>query len=109
MSEQFISEPIKPVTETCDTRLMALGSPGLPKEFLWRGKTIAILNVLRSWQTTGACRHGSGEQYVRRYWHEVQTAQGSMKIYFDKGSPGRYKEMGWRLFSIKNIHSKSHM
>jgi len=31
MPERFISEPIKPLTETADTSRMALGEPGLPR------------------------------------------------------------------------------
>ena len=100
MNEEFISEAIQPVKETFDTRLMASGSPGRPKSFVWRKKTITVSKLLRTWTTTGDCSHGSGEKYVRRHWFEIETAEGQMKIYFDKASPGRRKEMGWRLYTI---------
>jgi hypothetical protein len=78
MSEKFISETIKPVLDTCDTKRMSIGMPGLPKEFVWRG-----------------------EQYARKQWFEVKTAKhGIMKIYFNRSSPGRTKEMGWWLYTI---------
>jgi phosphoribosylglycinamide formyltransferase-1 len=60
MSERFVSEVIRPVVATCDTSRMAVGEPGLPREFVWRGRTIKIAAVLRTWRETGKCRHGSG-------------------------------------------------
>jgi hypothetical protein len=68
MATQFISEPIKPVIETYDTRNMSIGAPGLPKEFIWHGQKVMVTETLRSWRTTGACCHGSGEQYARKHW-----------------------------------------
>lgn len=101
MSEQFISEKIYPAPGALDTARMASGQPGLPRAFLWRGRTVAIEQVLRQWRETGPCRHGSGEKYVRKFWYEVQTADGVMKIYFLKPSKGNLKDSGWRLFSVK--------
>jgi len=101
MSEQLISEAIIPVVTTCDTSRMASGEPGLPREFLWRGETIEIAAVLRSWRETGKCHHGSPELYVRKHWYEVATtSKGIMKIYF-QGQPRRgQKGPRWWLFSI---------
>ncbi len=100
MKSTFIGEAIKPVIDTCDTGRMAIGGPGLPKEFIWRGERVSITDILRAWKTTGPCRHGSGEQYVRRHWFEVKTSRhGTMKIYFDRGALGRTKEMGWRIYT----------
>jgi len=53
MGERFISEAIIPVVSTCDTSRMAIGEPGLPSKFLWRGQTIELVAVLRSWRETG--------------------------------------------------------
>ena len=47
MPERFISEAIKPITETADTSRMAIGEPGLPREFVWRGRTVTVTAVLR--------------------------------------------------------------
>jgi hypothetical protein len=64
---------------------MAIGEPGLPKKFIWRGRTICITDVLRTWRKTGKCRNGSPEMYVRKHWYEVATeSDGVMKIYFDR-------------------------
>ena len=43
MSEHLISEPIKPLTETADTSRMALGEPGLHREFVLWGRTVTVL------------------------------------------------------------------
>lgn len=101
MSERFISEAIQPVTETYDTARMATGEPGLPREFVWRGKTVQVASVLRSWRETGRCRHGSPEQYVRKHWYEIVTADNdTMKLYFDRQPRGGRHGARWWLFSI---------
>ena len=106
MHEEFIIEDIKPVVNAFDTKLMASGTPGLAREFIWRGQKVTVTDTLRTWKTTGPCRHGSGDQYVRRHWFEVKTAgHGTMKIYFNKGTLGRKKEMGLRIYSLVNDHS----
>lgn len=53
MAERFVSEALQPVVSTCDTSRMAAGEPGLPREFRWRGRTIEVVTVLRSWRETG--------------------------------------------------------
>ena len=73
MTERFVSEAIVPVTATYDTARMAAGEPGLPRAFTWRGRTVEVAAVLRSWRETGKCRHGSPELYVRKHWYEVVT------------------------------------
>jgi len=98
--EEFISESFKPVVSTTEALPMAIGEPGLPGEFLWRGRTVRIVEVLRSWKETGPCRHGSGEQYVRKHWYEVVTASdGVMKIYFERQPRGGRKSARWWIYS----------
>jgi len=102
MSERFVSEAIKPVTATCATLLMAAGGPGLPREFLWRGRTVVIRDIKRTWRETGKCSHGSPELYVRKHWFEVTTdARETMKIYFERQDRGGRKGRRWWLFSIR--------
>ena len=102
MPEQFISEPIKPLTETADTSRMAIGEPGLPQKFVWRGQTIVVTAVLRSWRETGRCRHGSPEMYVRKHWYEVATdSDRIMKIYFERQPRRGEKGARWWLFSVR--------
>ena len=108
MPERFISEPLVPVIATADTSRMAAGEPGLPREFLWRGKTVTIVAVLRAWHDTGECDHGSHEKYVRKHWYEVATAShGTMRIYFGRQPRGGRKEARWWLFSIRGPGEES--
>ena len=101
MPAQFIGEPIQPVAETMDTARMSAGGPGLPREFRWKSRTIRIARVVRAWRETGPCRHGSGEQYVRKHWFEVLTDAGeSMSIYFERQPRSRSKGNRWWLFTI---------
>ena len=102
MPERFISEPIKPLTETSETSRMAIGEPGLHRKFVWRGRTISVKAVLRSWRETGKCRHGSPEMYVRKHWFEVATeSDGIMKLYFERQARRGKKGARWWLFSIR--------
>ena len=108
MPERFVSESIKPVTETADTSRMAIGEPGLPSEFVWRGQTVTVRAVLRSWRETGKCHHGSREMYVRKHWYEVAAASdGTMKLYFER-QPRRSQTGAprWWLFSIRDPEDK---
>lgn len=51
--ERFVSEAIVPDVSTFDTSRMAVGEPGLPRRFLWRGQVIEIAAVLRTWRESG--------------------------------------------------------
>lgn len=103
MTCQFISEAIKPNMATIDTSRMAIGEPGLAREFVWREKTFRIIEVVRTWRETGPCHHGSREQYVRKHWYEVVTDTGErMKIYFERQlRRGGHKNDRWWLFSVE--------
>ena len=102
MPERLISEAIKPLTETADTSRMAIGEPGLPRKFVWRGRTVTVTAVLSTWRETGKCRHGSPEMYVRKHWYEVVTASdGTMKLYFERQPRGGRKGARWWLISIR--------
>lgn len=102
MADQFVSERLEPVGVTFDAARMATGEPGLPREFIWRGETIRIARVLRTWRDTGPCRNGSREAYVRKHGCEVETDSGQrMRIYFDRSPhPGRRAEGRWWLLSV---------
>lgn len=101
MPERFISEPIQAIAGSFDSAWLARGIPGIPRQFFWRGRTFFVTQILRSWRTTGPCRHGSGERYVRRHWFEAQTDAGcTMKLYFEKGNPSNRRETGWYIFTL---------
>ena len=104
--QKFVSEPIRPVVATADTNAMAAGGPGLPQEFIWRGKVLGIATVLRNWHDSGPCKHGSPESYVRKHWFEVETTGNQRaKIYFDRQPRGRKLTERWWLYSIEENQS----
>lgn len=108
LDERFVSERIVPAQDSHDTARMALGEPGLPHEFTWRGQTIRVAVVLRTWRDTGPCRHGSGERYVRKHWYEVRTEDGAlMKIYFDRRPRGKALVPRWWLFSVRGPEKRA--
>jgi len=110
IEQRFVSEPIKPGAATADPNAMAVGGPGLPQEFTWRGETLGIAAVLRTWRETGPCKHGSSESYVRKHWFEVMTASNQRaKIYFERQPRGRNRTERWWLFSIEDTKDKTHL
>lgn len=106
--ERFIGEAITPVAGSFAPAAMAAGEPGLPQAFVWRGRTVEVVAVLRRWHDTGPCSHGSGEMYVRKHWFEVATTAGTLKLYFERqprrGRAGRR----WWLFSIREADGAPH-
>jgi hypothetical protein len=99
--KRFISEAITPVDASFDTSSMSSGEPGLPTRFVWRGTQYEVVRVIEKWKTTGACRHRSGERYVRRHWFRVEVTDGTqMDMYFDRQSQSKQKKQRWWLASI---------
>ena len=102
MSEEFVSEPITPVTGTFDAAPMTRGEPGLPSRFVWREQEYAVAGVLEAWKETGPCKSGSPEQYLRKHWFKVRTDDGlEMTIYFERQA--RTKRQGkkrWWLYTV---------
>lgn len=100
MTETFIGEPICAEDMSFSVSPMAMGKPGLPRTFSWKGRRFAVLEVLEEWKESGNCRHGSGERYVRKHWFRVRTTERlEMRIYFERQgrSSGGSR---WRLYSI---------
>jgi hypothetical protein len=80
---------------------MCAGEPGLPGRFVWRGTNYEVARVLEKWKTTGACHHGSTEQYVRRHWFKVEITDGThMEIYFERQPRSKPKKQRWWLAAI---------
>ncbi|HUT58324.1 MAG TPA: DUF6504 family protein [Phycisphaerae bacterium] len=102
-AEQFVSEPITPVPGTADVRAMARGEPGLPGRFTWRGREYRVAEVIQSWKTSGPCRSGGGEVYLRRHWHKILTEPCQvMKVYCERQArSSRRPKARWWLYSIE--------
>jgi len=101
--EQFVSEPLVPVAGTGATSGMARGEPGLPQRFTWRGRDYRVLAVLQQWKSSGPCRSGGGEVYLRRHWYKVLTEpRAILTIYFERQAnhPRRPKARWW-VYSIE--------
>ena len=99
---EFISEPIVPVRGTADATGMARGEPGLPARFTWRGQEYRVVALLRTWKSSGPCRHGSGEMYLRRHWYELRTDPPAvMTLYCDR-QPRTGPKSRWWLYSMQH-------
>jgi len=108
MREEFVSEPIRPVAGTADTRAMTTGAPGLPGRFLWRDREYAVAAVLETWKETSRCKSGSDEQYVRKHWYRVRTEDGAeMKLYFERQArSARQRKARWWLYTVASPDDK---
>ena len=100
--EKFICEQIDPVQGTFDTAAMSAGAPGFPRRFIWRKKEYELAEVLETWKESGNCHHGSAEKYVRKHWHKIRTACGTiMTVYFDRqGRSKKERKSRWWLHTI---------
>lgn len=80
----------------------------MPHAFVWRGGRLGIAAVLRTWRTTGPCKHGSAEVYVRKHWFEVATTSNqTAKIYFERQPRGARRARRWWLFTIEEGRNKA--
>ena len=68
---EFAGDELTPVPGTSDSAAMALGEPGLPARFTWRGREYGVAALLRKWKTSGPCNTGGGEKYLRRHWYRI--------------------------------------
>ncbi len=102
MSEEFVSEPIKPVEGTFDIIAMTRGEPGLPGRFIWRDKEYEVADVLQTWKELGPCKSGGPEKYLRKHWFRIKTKKGlEMTIYFERQPRSkRQNKMRWWLYTI---------
>jgi hypothetical protein len=100
--EHFISEPMTPAAGMGDTAMMARGEPGLPQRFTWRGREYRVVEVLRTWKTTGPCTSGSDEQYVRRHWYAIRTEPPTvMSVYCDRQPKDRKRpKTRWFVYTV---------
>ena len=102
--EDFVGEPIEPAAGTGDTAAMARGEPGLPARFTWRKTEYRVVAVVSNWKTSGPCRNGSDELYLRRHWFRIRTdPPATMTVYFDRQARNRKKPTArWWLYSWRN-------
>ena len=71
--KEFVGEELKPVPGTADAAAMSRAEPGLPGRFTWRGREYRTAGLVRKWKSSGPCRSGGGEVYLRKHWYEILT------------------------------------
>jgi len=106
--KEFISESIRPVPGTADAAAMARGEPGLPARFLWRDREVAVADVLERRKETSGCRNGSPEQYVRKHWFRIRTADGDVwTLYFERQARSRRdRTRRWWLHTVERPENR---
>ena len=84
---EFVSEPLTPDQGAGLASASPPGEPAVPGRFTWRGDCWLLRGVLRKWTTSGPCRNGSAEKYLRRHYYQVHvTGQDGRYV---SASPGR--------------------
>lgn len=102
MDESFIGEPLKPIADAYDAAAMAVGEPGLPRGFIWRGEQYVIEVVLEQWKESGRDRAPTSEVYLRKHWYRLRMTNGcEMKIYFERQARSkRQAKSRWWLYTL---------
>lgn len=105
--ERLVSEPVTPAPASGSAAMAARGEPGLPGEFTWCGQAYRVGEVVEVWKTTGPCRNGSREVYVRRHWYRVRTEPAAeMVLYCDRQSrQGGRPTSRWWLYTVRELES----
>lgn len=100
--EEFVCEEMHPVADTFDAAGMARGEPGLPGRFVWRETEYRVAGVMRTWKTSGHCRNGSDEMYLRRHWFQIITEPHAvMTVYCDRQAKDRKNpKRRWWVYSV---------
>ena len=102
-AEEFVSEELKPVPGTADPLPMARGEPGLPGRFLWRETEYRLVGVIRTWKTSGPCRSGADEVYLRRHWYEILTEPREVMTVYCERQPrlSRRPKARWWIYTVR--------
>ncbi|MCJ7544915.1 MAG: DUF6504 family protein [Phycisphaerae bacterium] len=91
-----------PASGTGDVAGMARGEPGLPASFTWRGRKYRVAGVIRKWKSSGPCRSGGGEMYLRRHWWKILTDPPMvMTVYCDRQAKDRrHAKARWWVYTV---------
>jgi hypothetical protein len=97
----FISETITP-TGGADLAAMSRGEPGLPPDFVWRGLSYPVGEIIASWKSTNPCQFNPKESYLRKHWYRFTTTGGQqMTVYFDRQPRNAASRRDrWVLYSL---------
>ncbi len=75
----FVSEAIVPVADAFDPRSISAGEPSLPPAFTWRGRSLQIAEVRRTWR---GLKDDRGEMYLKRHYFEVALTDGAVAVVY---------------------------
>jgi len=100
---EFVCEGLTPAAGTGDAAGMARGEPGLPTRFTWREREYRLAGVIRQWKSSGPCRSGGSEMYLRRHWYEILTDPPMvMTIYCDRQAKNRKRPKArWWVYTVE--------
>lgn len=103
MSSKLISEAISVDIGDVEPPV-AIGEPGAPRRFSWRGRDVAVARVINRWREMRDCTHGSGEQYAFKHWFEIEAEDGRhMRLYFERKPRSRAQaKRRWWLYSVED-------
>lgn len=97
----LISEEIRPLPGSIDAASMAVGEPGLPRRFTWRGDIYEIAEVVERWKSsTREGGRATGETYVRRHWIELVTTGGERMVIYCERRQQRRGQSRWWLYRL---------
>lgn len=106
LGDDFICESIKPDRGTGDTTSMSRGLAGLPAGFTWRGRHVAVIEIIREWKQSEPCDHHSGERYYRKHFYRIRVDDGEVwTVYALRHmKQGENPSRRWWLFAIEAGH-----
>jgi hypothetical protein len=101
--QEFVSEEMTPVAGTGDAAAMSRGEPGLPGRFTWRGVEYRVVGLAKQWKTSGPCRSGSPEMYLRRHWYRIVTDPPAvMTVYCERQARSRRSAKSrWFIYTVE--------
>jgi len=101
--EEFVSEEMTPVAGTGRAAAMARGEPGLPDWFTWRSTEYRVRGVIRQWKTSGPCKSGAPEMYLRRHWYRIVTEpRAVMTVYCERQARSRKRAKSrWFIYTVE--------
>ena len=92
-----------PVAGSGRAAAMARGEPGLPERFTWRDTEYRVLGVIGQWKTSGPCKSGADEMYLRRHWYRIVTEpRAVMTVYCERQArSSRRAKSRWFIYTIE--------
>jgi hypothetical protein len=91
LTKHFVSEAIEPL------EIVAVGA--LPSGFTWRGQTLTVAALLKTWRST---KNDRGDEHLKRHWFEFETGDGRVAtVYFDRGA--KRGQPRWWLYAISAL------